>query len=582
MAGSRSSSSETLAASPRLPQLAKYGPGPHRLHWIGAIQRSTDPGSITGYDIAAQFVDVNGDGSSSFDIMLPLTALPHLAAGSIWRNQMFSGLAAAKMGTVTIDMAQFDPKRHAAQNPYSLIPASVYALAEVPNRCWCRTLPLVDGSEIIVPTWEILRTAYFFHPRLIPPFLGGALDHPDTVSPKILPWRPEETFRRSIDEVQIGYPQFVSRKLALRLARLIFDSEASDGIRHIFRSIRRDASTGGEVIKVPPVRPPFRAEGKWTIRYIDVPPFHGAPRRRLVLSIHGINHALPYRRVIAVAANDARSTPDKNDSLPQINRPQSKLILPDHGGLDLYGSAGDSKLQTVDVGGLELEDNATEVVTVLPFKEHQTHQSGGQGKEPDVEVSGVALDSTGLPVSGRPELAAGDESLPANEKQSPEESEEVEPIDMGRVFFELRDVLLERPELMGWTVEPFGSESGLLRVHNEITMQVRNFLVLHIHHTHRNLYLIDAAKLKGYEKYRVLICETPDGSPISSGMFTDWLGNFPYPHGRHWLDHGEDGLLLRPDYLIHQPRSPGIEAKIIRKRFVTRLTRFVLEFADSL
>lgn len=583
MMGRRSPSSETLIASPRLPQLAKHGPGPHRLHWVGAIQRSNDPGSITGYDITAWFVDMSQAEQKFINVALPLTSLPHLAAGSIWRNQMFSKLEQVRTATVTVDMTKFNPERHAAKNPYLLIPPSVYALAPVTHHCWCRTLPLIDGSEIVVPTWEILRTAYFFHPRLIPPFLGGALDHPETVSPSILPWRPEETFRRSEGEVQIGYPQFIGRSLALRLARLIFDQDARDGLRHIYRSIRRDASEGRTAIRVPPVRPPFSTRGKWDIRYIDIPPFRGAGRRRLVLSIHGINHALPYRSVIPVAANDARSTADKNDSLPQIHRPQSKLILPSHGGLDLYGSAGDSNLQTVEVMGLELKDNATEVKTVLLFKESQTHRSGGHNNEPATEVNDVALDSTGVPTRGRPELAAGDPSLPKGARQTSEDSDAIEPIDMGRVFSALRKSLLER--LSGWTVEPFGgslgSESGVIRIHDEAMMKARSFLVLHIHHAHRHLYLIDAEKLKGYEKYRVLICETPDGTPISLSMFIEWLGKFPYPYGRHWLDHDEGGLLLRPDYLIHQPRTVGVAEETIRQRFVARLVPFVLRFIEG-
>lgn len=583
MDGRRSQNHRSISADPKLPQLGRYGTGPFRLHWLGALERTPKSGSPTGLMVTAQFVDLSTRAREPFEVQVPFQALPFLAAGSIWRNQLFSSLEDAPTATVSLDMARFAHEQHRARAPSDLFPTAYDPIERMASPCWCRVLPLTDGSEIIVPSWEILRSQYLFHPKVIPALIAGAADNHDALSESLLPWRPgpTETFRLSDRVVQITHPQWVGGDLAKRLAQLLFDPAARDGLRHLHHSLRLDMLRNPQAIKIPPVKPALAGEGDWTIRYRRVPSFRGMPPRRLVLSIHAIRQPLPYELVIPVALNDNRSTPDRHDELPQYTRPRIQTLLAEDEAADLYGSAGDSRLRTVSVVGLEVAHSAAQVQEFRWDKESQKFRSAGGGNETDVVADEVGLDPSGLPQIGRPEVSAADRSGRAETAPPRPAVDMLRMTDMKRVFADVMRRLRTTAGTAGWTIEPFsadGGAAGIVRVHPATKGRTRAFILLHIHRAGRHIYLADAARNIASETFSIFIGETPDGAALTIGQVTRWLEGFPYDQGPRWLGSAEDDLLLLPDYAIHQARDSRVSDAEIHERFVRRLTKFVTTF----
>lgn len=569
MAGGRRAG--TSLAIAKLPQLAPYGPGPYILHWLGQLKATTSPDAPTGLDMTAHFLGLEGAQHQHVNVDLPLSALPSLRLGMIWRNGASMGPPRGAVTQVTVDMARFDRVQHAVIDPVTVLPRKVYAVAGIPNRCWCRLVPLDDGSELIVPTFELLRAMYFLHPAFIPAFVGGAIDDPELVSPGLMPWFPDETRRLSADEVQIAFPRRISGELASVLASILFSPPAADGLSYLARFFRK-AKLTERAFKFPPIAPPLTGKGRWTIRYIWLHPYRGAPARRLVLSIDETDHPLTYTKIHPVTP-DNYSTPMRNDELPAYRHQAARVELPSDGALNLYASAPDTRLQKVNFAELTIVSNATKVEIVKELKETQSHRSLGGAAGDPVLVDGVAADGAGLPVEGRPGVAT------TSGKSHPT-SEATEQLKMRLVFEEVRDRLIGSTGMKGWTVEFLG-RSGVIKVINPDRRHQRAYLILHIFHAYRHIYMIEAQKLNEWDRFPVLICQRPQGEEISFDEFTQWLGGFPYEPGRRWLDPSAEGLLLLPARSKHQPRKGGMSIDDVHRQFVRRLAVHVERFVED-
>jgi len=573
MAGSRHRRSNVALA--RLPELARYGAGPYVLHWLGQLRRSENPLSPTGVDMSAHFLGGPEAEHAQVDIDLPLVYLPNLRLGMTWRNGASIAPTRGLATTVRVDMAQFDRDKHATVDPMNVVPPSILKLASVPLRSWCRLVPLIDGSELIVPTFEILRAMYFLHPSFIPAFVGGAVNDPKLVSPNLMPWYPDETFPIAPGKVQISFPRKTGQDWALILAGILFEPLAVRGLHQIAKRMAHGKLSDKRFI-FPPLVPPLSGQADWRIRYLYVPPYRGAPSRRLVLSIDRTDHPVPYRQIRLVTP-DNYSTPMRDEAPHLYTHRPARIELPQDGALDLYPSAPDTRLQKVDLAGFGVESSALDVEILLEQKDSQLYRSPGGSLGDPVPVDGVSMDESGLPVEGRPGVAA---SSSTGKAVTDRDSDEAEILDMRQVFADVSDRLRTSTHLDGWTIEGYG-DRGLVRVFHERSQAYRTFLVLHLHHAFRHVYVLEAEKLKSYDTFPVLTCQRPQGQPISAMEFGQWLGGFPYTEHRRWQDPSEDGLLLLAASSVHQPRRVGATRDQVHRRFANRLASHIENFVQD-
>lgn len=579
-----------MSISPRLPQLRAHGAGPHRLLWLGQVKRSRVD-SPTGFTIEAYFTSKVRNTLTTFSVDVPLEDLPYLALGSIWKNQTYSEVEQARMRWVTIDMRRFHGEAHrmyADVNPLQVLPASVLRLAHVDHPMGCRILPLADGSELVVPVSEILRSQYLFHPKLVAPFVNGALAFPENFSVDTLPWRPglDETFYLTPTTAMITYPQWVSLPLALRVARVVLDSRAVTELSVLHRTVSTQALRApSTAFALPSVMPAIAERGAWRVRCTEIPTERGKPPRLLALSIAEIDQPLPYEHLVTVALNDNRKGAEADSPLSGIHRQRTQLVLPEEEGLYLHGSSGDSALELIQLAGLEVSDNAMRVPTSRLFKDHQGFQSVSVASGQEVEVSAVALSATGIPMAGRPEVSGVIPADPKAKAPGVASSEILSLSHMKPVFDATTRKLRSAPEMADWTIEPFAG-IGLLRVaaHNR-PARVRPFLVLHIHKPGRNAYLVDAGRLVPSEKMSTFLGETLDGVALTMDDVTQWLGGFPYKVSDKWQSPRPDALLLEQATITHQPRpsvsrggAPLPTEQQLQAAFVARLVPFIINF----
>jgi len=555
-----------------LPELARFGAGPYELHWLGQLKRSENPQSPTGVDMSAHFLGGPTADFPHVDVDLPLAYLPNLRLGMLWRNG--SSMVPPKGFTtmVRVDMARFDADQHATVDPMDVIPPSVLRLARVPMRSWVRPVPLVDGSELLVPTFELLRAMYFIHPHFIPAFVGGAFDDPDRVSPKLMPWHPKGTFRESSDVVRISFPRRTGLDWAKLLAAILFDPLAMRGLRQIFGRMHKGKLSGKPFI-FPPLVPPLEGQADWRIRYLHVPPYRGAAARRLVLSIDDTDHPLPFKNIRPITP-DNYSTRTRDQAPHLYTHRSTRIELPNDGALDLYPTASDTRLQKVDLAGFSVGSSALDVGVLHEQKDSQLYRSPGGAHGDAVPVDGISMDESGLPAEGRPGLAASSSGAKAAVDRN---SEEADVIDMRQVFADVGDQLRASSSMAGWEIGAYG-QSGTVRVYHERRKVHRTFMVLHLRHVFRHVYVLEAEKLTSYDTFPVLTCQRPQGQEISAREFAEWLGGFPYTEHRRWQDPTADGLMLLAVPTKHQPRRIGATSEEVHRRFVDRLAHHVEEF----
>lgn len=550
----------------RLPDLPKYGSEAFRLVWLGEVVRPPGATSPTGHRINARFASTTGN--RQVNISLPLPALPYLALGSLWRDGFFSGFESSKTATVTVDMGRIAEIHRLEHDPYDIIARSVYPLA-MSRRSGCRMLPTSDGRELIVPISELLRTSYFFDARLIEPILGGVFAHPELGSSMRLPWIPAGTFRLSPTEVQLMHRQGLGEGVAKRLGRLLFDDVARRMLGRVAVGYRQRSEASSFLL--PFVEPSFDAQATWDVRYIDIPAYNEHPPRRLVLSIAGQNQPLPYESLVLVSDIDTRQGINSDDEgLKPVVRRTSSIVLPDDDGLTLYGSGPDSSVDAAPVAGLAFHDNALDVLIRRPPKELQSYRSAGGGDGLSA-VHGLGTDTAGRSDHG----LAGQRDAGVDEPESaiaPAAQTPLALVDVRPVFDDIAIAL--GPMLPGWRVEYLevpGAAPGVMKVQHHRSKQVRPFLVLHLFHETRHVYLLKAGPLADHERFRLFICERPSGAPISLGLFAQWLSRFPYAYGNKWLDPSSKGLLLRNGDVVHQRRDAGTGEAAMHRAFVERL-----------
>lgn len=322
-ASSRKHSGRTLR--PRLPQLAKVGPGEFRLNWLGALS----PGSARApfsYTIASQFVGMGDNAGRVETVDLPLGHLPLLAANTIWRDGIFAGFQPTASGKFQIDMGAYDETRHRARSPFSLLPASSYPLHRIAGPCYCRVFPTIEGPELIVPSWEIIRTWYLFDTRIMTSVLAGAIAHPETVHSRYVPWRPEETRLIPPNRAQIVHADRIPKDVALCLARLVLDPDARKCAAFLHQRIK--SKSGQPFIELPPVLPPFRCVSSWDVDYVEIPAHGTEPARLLVTCLRSTKEPMLYEEIEAQSITSFEQAPHADGDLPYVHRNTTRIELP--------------------------------------------------------------------------------------------------------------------------------------------------------------------------------------------------------------------------------------------------------------
>ena len=559
-------------ARPRLAPLAKLGKERFRLVWLGEIHRPVGATSPTGHAIIARFVNE----SQQINVSLPLPTLPLLALGSVWKEGLFIGYWPSKTATVTVDMSALTDAQRVAYDPYEIVARSAYPLS-MGRRSSCRLLPTVDGGEIIVPFSELLRTSYFFDARIIEPLLAGGFANSPLASSLRLPWLPEGTRRLSDDEVMLTHRQGVGEAVARRLSRLLFDNVAQQSIARLSVAYRQQSHHSAFLL--PFVEPAFEARAQWHVRYVDIPSYGKHPARRLVLTILGQEQELPYKRLILFPDIDSRQGSNSDDpNLKPVAPRTSSVVIPDDGSLALYGGAAEPGLDSVPVAGLAFHDNVLEVPVVRPPKTWQAYRSEGGPRDPSVSVSGVGIDPTAQStpgLAGQRDAEPEPGSIVGGPAPTP-----IALVDVRPVFDDL--IKLLEPRLPGWRVEYFETPNaapGVIRVQHFRSKVFRPFLILHIYHELRHVYVLKAGPLADHERYRLLICEQLSGAAMPRPALGQWLSRFPYHEGNQWIDSSSrHRLLLRHDALVHQRRESGKDPAAIHRAFVDRIAERVTGF----
>jgi hypothetical protein len=534
-----------------------------RLNWLGAI-KPEGPRAPFGYRITAQFVSEGAGEPRVLELPVPLGALPKLALGSMWRNEAVVGFVPTQHAAVSIDFSKIHVITHPAVDPYSVLPPSVYSLRALKDRSWCRVIPTLDGPELIIPHSEVLRAWYGFDARVMPFLASNGVEQPATTSRRLLLYQPEGTYLVPPRSAQITYPSHVSEDLALRLARLVLDPAARPGVRAVHRAFVRSAV--GQPIPLPHLLPPNQSLSRLDVRYVPVPPYRGAPERRLVLGIDGGDLPLPWDTLIPVALGDNRKGEDKADTLAPIRRNTTEVILPPDGALDIYGTAADAKLATVSLMGFGFRDNASHVRLARPAKTEQRAEHAGRSGVA-ITASGVSVDPTADAVDGRP--GVGDSIAP---KLPPH----VLQLKMKEAFDGIIDSLRSEPAFHGWTARYFEDQIHGIRLVNIARDEKRPYLILHFTNGLRHLYLIEAGKVREWESFCLFLGERMHGGQLSNGLLRQWLSDFPHPTGSHWMPLENNGLHWLPDYIVHQPRRRGQDEATLRQKLVKRLVKRVL------
>ena len=427
----------------------------------------------------------------------------------------------------------------------------------------CELWPAVDGSEWVLPHTEVVRAWYGFDAKVLPFLASNGVEQPATTSRRLLLFQREGTFLIPPRAAQFTYPSHVSQDLALRLARLVLDPAARPGVRAIHRAFVKAAP--GEAVKFPHLLPPTQSLARLDVRFVPLPAFRGAPERRLVLGIDGGDLPLPWDTLVPIALGDNRKGEEKAIVLAQVRRNTTEVILPPDGALDIYGTGADAKLSTVSLIGFGFRDNATQVQLAHRVKTEQRAEHAGRSGAP-VMANGVSVDPTADAAEGRPgEADSTSGSGPRNVVQ----------LKMKEAFDDLIRSLTREPAFSGWTARYFDDQTNGIRLINDDRNEKRPFLILHFSNGLRHLYLIEAGKLRDWEKFCLFLGERTRGGALSNYLVQRWLSGFPHVSSKKWMPLEDIGLHWLPDYVVHQPRR-GQDEAVLRKQLVHRLVGRVL------
>lgn len=553
--------------------------GRFRLNWVGGLWPSKQSG---GYEIDVQLVPMEGFRRPPIARRVPLGALPLLVAGSEWEDGRFRGWGAHETADVEVNISRFDDEARAV-SPYTLLGVTEYFLHRMPAPCYCRVFRAQKGFDLIVPTWEILRAWYLFHPRVVSAVVGGGLRFPESVSSTLLPWRPDGTDWPAGNMPQICRRKFISESVAMRLARLLFDPIAENRAYYIYRNLQssRVGRADGSRI-VPPVLPPYEGTGQWKIWYRTIPGTGATPTRRLVLRICGATAPLPYADLIVASEVDNSQGANQDDpNLPlSWARSPPENVLPEDGAVVVSGMGADGALNGIDIDHFAFDDNAVHAVNRhTPVKLLQSYRHGGGQGDP-VKVGSVSMDPTAMGEPGQAAQGSGGTELTTDDSRLPST---VSFVAMQDVFAALVEALngpaSDLP--VGWTAS-FYKEGGVcLSVYNDKRAERRLFLILRVTDGTRHVYVLEAQRLRQNESYSILICEERYGLELNDSLFFNWLSRFPYTGGTHWMSYNYDDLALIPMPAIHQPHREGQTDEMWFRCYIERMHEKVTSFVNG-
>jgi hypothetical protein len=512
---------------------------------------------------------------------VPLGALPLLVAGSEWEDGRFRGWGTHETADVEVSIGRFDDEARAV-SPYALL-GTGYFLHRMAAPCYCRVFCTQEGPDLIVPTWEILRVWYLFHPRVVSAVIGGGLRFPDSVSSTLLPWRPDRTRWLAGDMPEICRRKFVSDSVAMRLARLLFDPVAENRAYYIYRNLqsgRAGRADGSRM--VPPVLPPYEGTGQWKIWYRTIPSTGTTPARRLVLRVCGATAPLPYTDLVVASEVDNSQGANKDDpNLPlSWTRSPPENMLPEDGAVVVSGTGADGTLDGIDIDHFAFVDNAVHAVRRhTPVKLLQSSRHGGGQGDP-VKVGSVSMDPSAMSESGQAAQGSGGEELSTDDSRLPSD---VSFVAMQDVFAALVEALNGPVSGLpvGWTAS-FYKEGGVcLSVYNDKRAERRLFLILRVTNGTRHIYVLEAQRLRENESYTILICEERHGLELSDQLFSNWLSRFPYAGGTHWVSFKYDDLALVSMPAIHQPHRKGQTDEVWFRCYIERMRGKVAAFVDG-
>lgn len=561
------------------PTFNNFPAGRVRLNWIGAIWPSGR--SDGGYEIEVQLVPLTGVERAPVYIRTALGALPFLVAGSEWESGRFVCWAPHDVDTVDVNVGHFGSEARAV-SPFKLLDPSDYFLHRMPSPCYGRVLRVTSGPDLVVPTWEILRSWYLFHPRVVSAFVGGGLRFPDSVAASLLPWRPERTRWPAGGIPRLVRRKFVADNVAMRLARFLFDPVAAECAYYIYRSLHGGSPTrGGQSWHVPPVLPPYEGVGRWKIWYRDLASTKERPARRLVLRICAADIPLPYEDIEIISEADNSQGPNRDDpNLPLTwTGAQPLNMLADDGTVELVSDGADSALAGMDLDRFDFLDNAVHGVRMhRPTKLLQTHRHGG-GAADLVTVTKVSVDPTAVSQAGQAAQGSDGIELTADPVRLPST---VSVITMQHVFKAVIDAVNGPGSRLpnGWIASFYIEGGTCFSVRNPKRDERRRFLAARISDGNRHLYMIEAERLRSSDKFSILICEERHGLALSDSMLSRWLRGFPFNHGSHWLSPNYGEIDLVPGPTIHQPRLVDQSEASWFAFFVDRLHRKIFAFVE--
>jgi hypothetical protein len=560
------------------PTFDNFPAGRVRLNWIGAIWPSGR--SDGGYEIEVQLVPLTGVERVPVYVRIALGALPFLVAGSEWESGRFVRWVPHEEATVDVHVGHFESEARAV-TPFKLLDPSDYFLYRMPSPCYGRVLRVAAGPDLVVPTWEILRSWYLFHPRVVSAFVGGGLRFPDSVAASLLPWRPERTHWPAGGIPHLVRRKFVADDVAMRLARFLFDPVAAERAYYIYRSLRSGPRTRGDRSwSVPPVLPPYQGVGRWRIWYRDLPSTKERPARRLVMRICAADLPLPYEDIEIVSEADSSQGPNKDDNLPlSWTGAQPLNMLADDGTVELTGDGADSALAGMSLDRFDFVDNAVHGVRMhRPTKLLQTHRHGGGTIDP-VIVTKVSVDPTAASQADQAAQGEGGSELTADPVRLPST---VSVVTMQQVFQAVIDVVNGPGSRLpnGWIASFYIEGGACFSVRNPKRDERRRFLAARISDGNRHLYMIEAERLRSSDKFSILICEERHGLELSDHMLSGWLKGFPFNHGSHWLSPTYGGIDLIPGATIHQPHLVDQSEESWFAFFVDRLHRKIFAFVE--
>jgi hypothetical protein len=411
----------------------------------------------------------------------------------------------------------------------------------------CRVFRTADGSQLIVPCWEVLRAWYLISPNVMPAILAGAMSHPREAMPPAHRLWLDGTER--IDDATVCYriPRWVTDDQAKRLARLFFDPVARQRCYAVYSDLMESRRTveHTQYAELPCALAPYRGTAPWTVRCRPVSPSPDGAHRWLVTELLGAAAPLPFEAFIADRENDASQGENKDDpGLEPYRAPQRSPVAGlDEATLQLTRLGPDRTLLPAVVDGFEFDDHAAKAVRIIPVEKllQVSRAVGGQGFAQQVEGG------------------ATDYSAPARPGHIPVELAEpsVPPLS--------HDDLLQRTiAAFHLVIEEFAKDPSTIAARlisntaqdtfHAASRRQRHFVILEVSKGNRTVYAIEAQRRES-RSLPLTLCRSVDFRPIGPSQFSRWFVKFP---GRDSAWFGQEvappGIL--GERFIHQTRRP--------------------------